>query len=148
MTTGQIAIGTPSYTFKSKMQLAGIGSASGKTLGGSTINITNQQKSTAVAGTGLGTEGFNSLNKAKEGGHALSQRGMILNDSVKENLNNLDLSSVQPYKNSADYYTATGAPQPSATKRLVSREDRFSFLRLGISAQSKISVPFLACFQK
>ena len=81
VTTGQIAIGTPSYQFKSKMNL--VGSGPSQVAGLSTLNILNQK----------------SLHDGKDS--SLSQRGgagsgpaphLMTSDSMKENLINIDLT--------------------------------------------------------
>ena len=78
VTTGQIAIGTPSYSFKSKMNLVGTGPAQASGL--QTLNILNQK----------------SLHDGKDS--SLSQRAggppphLPPSDSMKENLINIDLT--------------------------------------------------------
>ena len=71
VTTGQIAIGTPGYSFKSKMNLVGTGP--GQAAGLQSLNIMNQKQ----------FDGKDS---------SMSQRAALRNsDSTKENLINIDL---------------------------------------------------------
>ena len=71
VTTGQIAIGTPSYSFKSKMNLVGTGP--GQAAGLQSLKLMNHK----------GMEGKDS---------SMSQRaGLPNSDSAKENLINIDL---------------------------------------------------------
>ena len=81
VTTGQIAIGTPSYSFKTKMNL--VGSGPNQVAGLQTLNILNQKS------LHDGKDSSLSQRAAGSGGPAPH---LPASDSMKENLINIDLT--------------------------------------------------------